>query len=125
MIQNEKQILIIIACILIFMTGLWLFRIGKPYQTLPLTIHKLISLAVVVLLVVAVRQSVPAGGYTQSLIMLIGALGIAIIGSFATGGVISAMKEAPLVALIIHRVSSIIVFVLIPVVFYLVRLLRP
>jgi hypothetical protein len=43
-----------ILFLLIFLSGFWLSRSGKPYGTIRLNIHKLIALADVVLLVITV-----------------------------------------------------------------------
>jgi hypothetical protein len=63
--MNPTQLRIIgvgILSLLIFLTGYWLSRLGKPLGTIPLNIHKLIALADAVLLVVTVywiNQSAP------------------------------------------------------------------
>lgn len=124
-ISQEKIIICIIACVLIILSGLWLYRIEKPYQTLPLTIHKLISLAVIALLVLVLRQVYLAGSATQPLVLASIALGVFLVTAIATGGIISAMKDAPVAALIIHRVSSVLVFVLMPTVIFIIRNINP
>ena len=55
--MNTTQLRIIgigILFLLIFLTGYWLSRSGKPYDTIRMTIHKLTALADIVLLVITV-----------------------------------------------------------------------
>ena len=40
----------------VFLSGMWLSRSGKPFNSIVLTIHKLVSLAAAVFLVVTVYQ---------------------------------------------------------------------
>jgi hypothetical protein len=89
----------------IFLSGIWLTRSGRPYNTIVLTVHKLISVAAVVFLVVILRRmhkEVPLVA-----IELAGAVitGLLFLGTIATGGLLSAEKQMPAIVLWLHRIT--------------------
>lgn len=91
--------------LIIFGTGYWLGRSGKPLNTFVLTVHKLISLAAVTLLVVTIVQvnrvtRLGAGDWIASAVT-----GLLFVGTIATGGMLSADRPMPAAALLLHRIT--------------------
>ncbi len=86
----------------VFLSGFRLHNLGKPYRTLLLTIHKLIPIALLVYLGLAVRLMTPFS--TLAWLVVLFAI-FCFVVMIATGGWISAAKEAPKVVLIIHKVT--------------------
>ena len=89
----------------IFLSGIWLTRSGKPYSGAVLTVHKLVSLAAVVLFIVAlVRTNREA---TLSTIELSAGVvtGLLFLGTIVTGGLLSTDKPMPEAVLTLHRIS--------------------
>jgi hypothetical protein len=91
--------------VVIFVSGYWLSRSGKPYNVIVLTVHKLISLAAVVFLVITMVQSNRVA--TLSAMELVAGVvtGLFFLGLMATGGLLSSDKQMPAVVLRLHRIA--------------------
>lgn len=89
----------------IFLSGLWLSRSGKPLNGIILTIHKLISLAAVVFLVITIYQINHAA--TLSAIGLIAGVvtGLFFLGTIIAGGLLSTGKPMPAAILTMHQIT--------------------
>ena len=100
------------ACLLVvFVTGFWLTRSGKPYRGLLLNVHKLISLAALALLVIAtVRKSraVPLDVLELTVAVLAGAL---FLDAIVSGGLASTDRPTPAVVLAMHRIAPFLTLV--------------
>jgi hypothetical protein len=89
--------------LLLFLSGIWLSRAGKPYNTLIFTIHKLIGLAGGVFLIVTVYQThqvAPLGLLEIAAIVITVLL---FVGTVAAGGLLSIDKPMPAVVLRLHQ----------------------
>ncbi len=107
--------------VVIFASGYWLSRAGKPYSVIVLTIHKLISLAAVVFLVIAMVQSnrVAALGTIE---LVAGAVaGLFFLSLIATGGLLSSDKQMPEVVLRLHRIAPYLTVLATAVTLYLLQ----
>jgi hypothetical protein len=96
----------LLSAVLIFGSGIWLTRAGRPYGVGVTTVHKLVDLAVVIAIGVMVLQAhraVPLSAFEWTVIGLAAVLAIA---TFATGGVLSASEGAPTWVLWVHRAGS-------------------
>jgi hypothetical protein len=94
--------------VLIFLSGLWLSRLGKPYNTAIFTIHKLVGLAAGVLLAVTVYQThqvAPLGGAEIAAIVVTVLLFVVTV---AAGALLSIDKAAPAVVLKLHQVIPVL-----------------
>jgi hypothetical protein len=89
----------------IFLSGFWLSHSGKPLNGIILTIHKLISLAAVVFLVITIYQINQAA--TLSAIGLIAGLvtGLFFLGTIIAGGLLSIGKPVPAAILTMHQIT--------------------
>ena len=95
--------------VFIILSGLWLSRTGRPLNVLILTIHKLISLATVVYLVITVYQihqvaSLNPLEITASMVTL-----LFFIVMIATGGLLSTAKSMPALILKVHQIMPYLV----------------
>jgi heme A synthase len=107
-INQMKIILTAAGFVLIFLTGYLLYRTGQPFNAGVLTLHKLISVAAIVYLVVTVLGINKMAPLDKSgLIVCIGA-GLFFLGAVATGGILSAAKELPAVVQTMHKVLSLL-----------------
>jgi len=107
--MEKKFILVGIFLVFMIITGLLLSRSGKPFNMMLVTVHKLISLAGVVFLVVTlyrINQTAPLSPLELALsgvtIFLFAAL-------IVTGGLLSTAKIWPGIVLKIHQVVPTIV----------------
>jgi len=89
--------------LLIILSGFWLSRMGKPYNMLSITIHKLIGLAVGIYLVLTVYRIYQAAMLSPTEIIAIVIAVLFFIGLVATGGLLSAEKPVALSVSMIHK----------------------
>jgi heme A synthase len=90
--------------ILILLFGYGLSRVGKPYNSILLSIHKLISLgafAYLIVTIVRLNKLAPLSPLEMSACVVCGVFFLTLI---ATGGVISAMKNPPEIVRKIHQI---------------------
>jgi FtsH-binding integral membrane protein len=89
---------------LIILSGIWLSRTGRPLNVPISTIHKLISLAAGVYLLVVVfqhNQQVPLGPAEWIAVVV---TGLCFLAMAATGGVLASDKARPLPLLRAHQI---------------------
>lgn len=97
-----------ILFILTLAFGLWLSKIGKPYNGLLFNVHKLIALGAVVLAIFQLTQ-IP-NLLTPFLLVAVGLLlaALAVIALFVSGAMMSAGKLDYALMLTIHRVAPVV-----------------
>jgi hypothetical protein len=89
----------------IFLSGIWLSRSGKPLNGIILTIHKLISLAAVVFLVITIYQ-INQAAQLSALELIAGVVtGLFFLGTIITGGLLSTGKPMPAAILTTHQTT--------------------
>jgi hypothetical protein len=94
--------------VLIFLSGIWLSHLGKPYNTGVFTIHKLVGLAVGVLLAVMVVQTHQATPLGLVEIAAIVVTVLFFIGTVAAGGLLSINLELPAFVGKLHQVLPVL-----------------
>lgn len=91
--------------VVIFVSGYWLSRSGKPYGTLLLTIHKLIAVGAFVFLVITMVRSGRAGALGTAGWVAGGVTGVLFLSLIATGGLLSSDLETPAVVSTLHKIA--------------------
>jgi len=95
-----------LSFLFIFLSGVWLSRSGKPLNGVILTIHKLISLAAGIFLIITLyRMNQAAVLVTTELISAVVA-GLFFLGMVVSGGLLSTGKPMPPAILRMHQVMS-------------------
>jgi hypothetical protein len=105
--------------LLVFLSGYWLNRTGKPYSTVIFTIHKLISLSAILylgMLVARVHQAVPL---QSSQWLAIGITAACLVITMITGGLLSLEKAMPVYLLKVHQILPYLTVISIGVSLYL------
>jgi hypothetical protein len=92
----------------IFLSGIWLNRSGRPYKSMILTIHKLISLGTIVYLVITIRRLIQAFGLSAIELTALVMTGLLFLGTMITGGILSIPKPMPKVVLKLHRMMPLL-----------------
>ncbi len=117
----DKRILtVVILFILKFIFGFWLLRAGRPYNSLLLTVHKLIALGTMVYIIfIANRVRLQTGLTTQALTSTIVTVVLFMIG-IISGGLVSLDKIAPVSISIIHKVTPFLSAIATAITVYLV-----
>ncbi len=85
--------------LLIFLSGYWLSKMGKPYGSFPFTIHKLIGLAAGIFLTVTVVRRNQAAPIDSLAVTIISVTVIIFILTVAAGGILSADDNGSLSSL--------------------------
>jgi len=98
-----RTIASVASIVVIFGTGVVLTRNGYPFETLLVTVHKLLSLAVVISVGVIVFRSLPISATDNVLYILTMILCLLAI---ITGGLASAFEFIPAAATWFHRIGS-------------------
>jgi hypothetical protein len=89
----------------IFLSGIWLSHSGKPLNVIILTIHKLISLAAVVFLVMTIYQ-INQAAKLGAIELIAGVVtGLLFLGTIISGGLLSTGKPMPAAILMMHQIT--------------------
>jgi hypothetical protein len=88
----------------IFIFGFWLSYAGKPYSVIILTVHKLISLAAFVFLIVTVYRFNQASTLNAIELTTAVVTGLLFIGTIITGGLLSTDKPMPAMVSTLHLI---------------------
>jgi hypothetical protein len=94
-----------ISFVMIFLSGFWLAQAGKPHNVLILTLHKLVSVGLVVFLVISVLQIIRMKKPGVPEIVLVVITALLFLVSIISGGLISTEGPSASVFLLAHRIS--------------------
>ena len=75
--------------LIVFASGFWMNRSGKPYNAIVLTVHKLVSLAALYTLATTVLQANRAASLNPAEVIAGSVAVLAFIGAIITGGLVS------------------------------------
>jgi hypothetical protein len=89
----------------IFLSGIWLSRSGKPYSVIILAIHKLISLAAAVFLVMTIYRMNQVAKLSAVELIAVVVTGLFFLGAVISGGLLSTGKPMPAAILRIHQIT--------------------
>lgn len=106
MSSQIRTIGLVVAAVIVFGSGIWLTRAGRPYGGVLLDVHKLVDLAAAIVIGIAVYQSNQARPLSVLEWALLAVAASLFVATLATGGVSSAMAEPPAWALWSHRIGS-------------------
>jgi hypothetical protein len=107
-----KLICIGILLIIIFFSGKWLHRSGKPYNSILLNVHKLIALGVGVFLIVVLMQSHRYLPLNTMTVVIAAITGVFYLITGITGGLVSTDLVLPSFMNIIHIYTPYFIFCL-------------
>ena len=102
--------------------GLWVSKVGKPYNNVLFNLHKLIALGAVILTALRIFKLDPFITFPNLAILLIALAVLCVIGMFASGAVMSIKDEVPTAALLVHRILPAIIFIFISISIYIIVL---
>jgi ABC-type uncharacterized transport system permease subunit len=108
--MDEKLIITAVFFIIIVLSGFWLTRSGKPLNILILTVHKLVSVAAFIYLVISmyqIHQITPLNSIEMAVSLLSAFIFIILI---ATGGMLSSIKTYPQIIRKIHHLTPYLLY---------------
>ena len=91
--------------LLIFLSGYRLSHSGKPYSIIILTIHKLISLAVALILLMVVLQFIQSASLSIIELAISVITAIALLLTIITGGLLSTDRPTPPIIRKLHQIT--------------------
>jgi hypothetical protein len=94
--------------VLLLLSGFWTTRAGKPYRTLPFTIHKLAGLAAGILLAVIIYKTHQVAPLCALEIAAIAITALFFLGTVAAGALLSANEQAPTAILRLHQILPVL-----------------
>ena len=120
-----KMIGVGLGFIIMFLSGFWLNRTGKPYGTLVFAVHKLVGVGLGIFLYMTVKQIHPTTPLNATEIILIVLIVLSLIGTVTTGSLLSLPVSKPMPA-IVSTMNKIfpyitVLFTLVPLYFLLNR----
>jgi hypothetical protein len=118
-----KMAMVAVCFVTIFLLGYWLNHLGKPYSTLWLSIHKLLSLGILVFLVRFMIQNAGLSGISSEAMVLLIASGILWFLTILSGGMMSMEMEWPSWFSLVHHVLPYLTVGLTGFTFYWIQLL--
>ena len=104
----------------VLLTGIWLSRSGRPLKVGISTVHKLVSLAAGIYVIVTISQRsrmVPLGAAEWIAIVV---TGLCTLGTVASGGVLSSDQPRPAAVLRVHQVMPVLTVLSVGATLYLV-----
>ncbi len=105
-IDGIKSAALAIAAAVVLATGVWLTRSGKPYGAVLLNVHKLVDLAAVIVIGIAIYGANGTAPFSAAEWLVVVATAVLVVAAFASGGVISGMQQPPVAVVWVHRIGS-------------------
>jgi hypothetical protein len=105
---------------LILLYGIWFCRSGRPLNVAISTVHKLISLAAGVFLLMTIRQRHRVVPLNMTEWIAIVVTGLCFLGTVASGGFLSSEKPMPVAVLRVHQIVPVLTALSSAVMLYLV-----
>ena len=97
--MNTNQLRVVgmgAAFIIMFLSGFWLNRTGKPYGTLIFAIHKLIGVGIGVLLFVMIKQIHQTASLTSTEVIAVTITVLFFLATVTTGSLLSVPISKPM-----------------------------
>lgn len=95
--------IICVLFLIIFFTGYWLHRSGRPINSILLNLHKLIGVGTAVFLFITTNQLHQAKPLTPTTLAISLASGLFFIATIITGGLVSLKKPPPATIAFLHH----------------------
>jgi uncharacterized integral membrane protein len=92
----------------IFLSGIWLSRTGRPLNVGISTVHKLISLAAGIFLLVIITQRSRLVPLSLTKWIAIVFNGLCFLGAVVSGGLLSSDKPMPVAVLRVHQIVPVL-----------------
>jgi len=96
---------LVLGIAVVLASGFRLSRLGAPYGSALLNAHKLVDLAAVIVVGVAIYRRNLAAALSTLEWIIVGLAGLFVLATFATGGVASGAKSPPPWVVTIHKIT--------------------
>jgi uncharacterized membrane protein YhiD involved in acid resistance len=120
MIPTLRAVIVGVAFLFIFLSGIWLSRSGRPLNVGISTIHKLIGLAAGVFLLVTIYQRSRAIPLSAKEWIAIVVAGLCFLGTVVSGAFLSSDEPMPVAVLRVHQIGPVLTVLSTSAMLYLV-----
>lgn len=96
---------LVLGAAVVLASGFRLSRLGAPYGSALLNVHKLVDLAAVVVVGFAIYRHNLVAALSTSEWIIVGLAAFFVLATFATGGVASGAKSPPPWVVTIHKIT--------------------
>jgi hypothetical protein len=103
----------------VILSGVWLMKYGRPYNGFITTVHKLISIACAIYIVIFVKNTTHFASMTVTEIAISVITVGFFVGAVVSGGVLTLERHTPLYVVTIHKVTSVLTLGVTGIVLYL------
>jgi len=103
-IMTSTYLLTALFFLFIFTFGYWLSRVGKPYSTFLVTVHKLAGLGIGIYLVTTVYRTHQSAGLEPLHVALTALTALLFVALVATGSLLTAERAMPPIVTTLHKV---------------------
>ena len=100
-----KIIGVIVCYIAIFISGYWLSKLGQPFNTIILNIHKLIALALFIFLIITICRINKISALSTLELTICIITGAFFLFTIISGGLVSINKPLPDIIKKVHHIS--------------------
>jgi len=114
-----KILIILISLPVILISGIYLRMKSRPYNNTLFTVHKIVAVVYIIFTILAIRSFLKDSGLEGFFGFLVIFTAALIFVSFITGALQSFEKPPPSIVSIIHKASSYIMFICLPLTFVL------
>ena len=104
----------------VFLSGFWLNKSGKPYNTILLTAHKLIALAAAVFFIITILQINRMAHLSVSVLIASVVTVAFFLDAIVSGGLLSARRTRPRIFLTMHQIMPYLTVLSTAVTLYLI-----
>jgi hypothetical protein len=119
-VNQWKTLGIALIFVIIFLSGYWLSRSGKPYSMLVLTVHKLLAVGTFVYLIITLIRANRAGTLNTNTLIAGVVSGVCFLSLIATGGLLSSEAQTPALVSTLHKVAPYLTLLSTAVTLYLI-----
>jgi hypothetical protein len=118
---TARAIIAGLSFLLVFLSGIWLSRKGRPLNVAISTVHKLISLAAGIFLLVIIYQRNQVLPLNATEWIAIVVTGLCFLGTVVSGALLSSDKPASVALLRVHQIVPVLTWLSSAFTLYLVH----
>ncbi len=114
-----KMLMAVLSLPLILISGIYLRKRSRPYNNILFSVHKIVAVILIIFALIVLRNFLRNSSIDGLIIYLAILTAILLLFSFITGALQSFERPLPLTIVIIHKVSSYLMFISLPLFFIL------
>jgi len=114
-----KMLIAVLLLPVILISGIYLRKRSRPYNNILFSVHKIVAVILIIFALLVLRNFLRNTSTDRLIIYLAISTAVLLLFSFITGALQSFERPLPLTIVIIHKVSSYLMFICLPLSFIL------